>query len=66
MTMLTITPYEVKIRVLDEVVAILEMLENAKELLINDDFSQASCLFRRGVSELSLNERRLRYLMQNQ
>lgn len=66
MTMQAVTPYEVKIRVLDEVVATLEMLENAKELLINDDFSQASRLFRRGDSELSLNERRLRYLMQNQ
>ncbi|OZN24418.1 hypothetical protein CFY87_09240 [Actinobacillus seminis] len=66
MTEQAVTPYEVKIRVLDEVVATLEMLENAKELLINDDFSQASRLFRRGASELSLNERRLRYLMQNQ
>lgn len=65
MTMQAMTSYEVKIRILDEVVATLEMLENAKELLINDDFSQVSRLFRRGASELSLNERRLRYLMQN-
>lgn len=65
MTMHAITPYEVKVRVLDEVVAILEMLENAKELLIANDYSQASRLFRRGASELSLNERRLRSLMQN-
>lgn len=65
MTMQAVTPYEVKIHVLDEVAATLEMLENAKELLINDDFSQASRLFRRWASELSLNERRLRYLMQN-
>ena len=65
MTMQAMTSYEVKIRILDEVVATLEMLENAKELLINDDFSQASRLFRRGASELSLNESRVRYLMQN-
>lgn len=65
MTMHAITPYEVKVRVLDEVVAILEMLENAKELLIANDYSQASRLFRRSASELSLNERRLRSLMQN-
>ncbi|MCK8797320.1 hypothetical protein MY535_01290 [Haemophilus influenzae] len=49
MTMQAMTSYEVKIRILDEVVATLEMLENAKELLINDDFSQASRLFRRGL-----------------
>ncbi|OOF44276.1 hypothetical protein BKK51_09230 [Rodentibacter trehalosifermentans] len=59
------TPYQVKMRVVDDIAATLEMLETAKELLLADDFSEASRLFRRGASELSISERRLRGLMQN-
>ncbi|WP_243834170.1 hypothetical protein [Histophilus somni] len=54
------SPYQVKQKILDELVASLEVLEFAKEALINEDYAESCRLMQRATADLQTEERRLR------
>lgn len=59
------SPYQVKSKILDEIIKCLETLEWAKETLINEQYRDSSRLMRRCQADLNQTERLLRTFMQN-
>ncbi|WP_262363256.1 hypothetical protein [Histophilus somni] len=59
------SPYQVKQKILDELVSSLETLEWAKDALINGDYTESCRLMKRAVADLQTEERRLRVFMFN-
>lgn len=57
--------YQVKQKILDEIIASLETLEFAKEALINADYAESCRLMQRSEADIHIAERRLRVLMLN-
>ena len=59
------SPYQVKAKILDEIIKCLETLELAKETLINEQYRDSNRLMRICQADINQTERLLRTFMKN-